>query len=63
MVVAATIKLVIVAADSVGYRQRRQTKVFNDGFETYTTPVLANGRIYGRSYTGEVLCLELNREN
>jgi len=55
-------QLAIVAADSTGYRQLRQTKVFHDSPETYTAPVLTNGRIYCRSYTGEVLCLELNRE-
>ena len=55
-------QLVIAAGDSTGYRELRQTKVFNDSPETYTAPVLANSRIYCRSYTGEVLCLDLNTE-
>lgn len=55
-------KLVIVAADPAGYRELRQTTVFNDNPETYTAPVLANGRLYCRSYAGEVLCLESKRE-
>ena len=52
-------KLVIVAADPAGYRELRQTTLFGDQPETYTAPVLANGRIYCRSYAGEVVCLQL----
>ncbi|MBC7817792.1 MAG: PQQ-binding-like beta-propeller repeat protein [Planctomycetaceae bacterium] len=53
-------KLVIVAADPAGYRELRQTTVFDDNPETYTAPVLANGRIYCRSYAGDVVCLQLD---
>jgi outer membrane protein assembly factor BamB len=53
-------KLVIAAADPAGYRELRQTTVFDDQPETYTTPVLANGRIFCRSYAGDVVCLQLN---
>lgn len=52
-------KLVVVAADPAGYRELRQTTVFDDKPETYSAPVLANGRIYCRSYAGEVACLQL----
>ena len=52
-------KLVVVAADPAGYRELRQTTVFEGLPETYTAPVLANGRIYCRSYAGEVVCLQL----
>lgn len=55
----ASNKLVIVAADPAGYHELRQTTVFDDEPETYTAPVLANARIYCRSYAGEVVCLQL----
>jgi outer membrane protein assembly factor BamB len=54
-------KLVVAAADPAGYRELRQTTVFDDQPETYTAPVLANGRIYCRTYTGHVVCLQLDR--
>lgn len=56
-------KLVIVAADPSGYRELRQTIVFDDKPETYTAPVLANTRIYCRSYAGEVVCLQLDQRD
>jgi outer membrane protein assembly factor BamB len=56
----ASSKLIIAAADPTKYRELRQSQVFNDNPETFTMPVLANGRIYCRSYAGEVVCLELN---
>ena len=52
-------KLVIVAADPAGFRELRQMTVFGEQPETFTAPVLANGRIYVRSYAGEVVCLDL----
>ena len=55
-------KLVIVAADPAGYRELRQTIVFQDNPETYTAPVLANSRIYCRSYAGDVVCLQLDSQ-
>ena len=54
-------KLVIVAADPAEFRELRQTTVFDDKPETYTAPVLANARIYCRSYAGEIVCLKLER--
>jgi hypothetical protein len=41
------------------YRELRQITVFADAPEAFTAPVLANGRIYCRSYAGEVVCLQL----
>ena len=29
--------------------------------DTFTAPVLANGRLYCRSYAGEVVCLDLTK--
>lgn len=52
-------KLVIVAADPAAYRELRRQTVFEDKPETYTSPVLANGRIYCRTYEGEVVCLQV----
>jgi outer membrane protein assembly factor BamB len=51
-------ELVVVAAMADGYRELRRTKVFTREPKTFTPPVLANGRIYCRSYAGEVVCLE-----
>jgi outer membrane protein assembly factor BamB len=52
-------ELVIAAADPAGYRELRRTRVFEKEGETFTAPVLAHGRIYCRSYAGEVVCLQL----
>jgi outer membrane protein assembly factor BamB len=49
--------LVIVTADPAGYRELRRVRVFEENGHTFTPPVLANGRIYCRSYEGEVVCL------
>jgi outer membrane protein assembly factor BamB len=57
----ATGMLVIAAADPAGYRELRRAKVFDGEPATFTVPVLANRRIYCRSYTGEVVCLDLER--
>ncbi len=50
-------ELVIAAADPSGYRELRRTQVFDQVGDTFTPPVLSNGRIYCRSYNGEVVCL------
>jgi outer membrane protein assembly factor BamB len=52
-------ELVIAAADPAGYRELRRARVFQDDPETFTAPVLAQGRIYCRSYAGEVVCLRV----
>jgi outer membrane protein assembly factor BamB len=51
--------LVLAAADPAGYRELRRCRVFEGRPDTFTAPVLANGRIYCRSYEGEVVCLTL----
>lgn len=38
-----------------GYSELRHAKVFTGEPETFTPPVLASGRIYCRSYAGEVV--------
>lgn len=54
-------KLFVVAADPSGYRELRQATVFDDNSDTYTSPVLANGRIYCRTYAGDIVCLQLGQ--
>lgn len=51
-------KLVIVAADPAGFKQLDEVKVFTDKPETFTAPTIAGGRIFCRSYAGEVVCLK-----
>jgi outer membrane protein assembly factor BamB len=54
-----TSELVVVNATPDAYRELRRVKVFSDDSTSFTPPVLANGRIYCRSYEGEVVCLDL----
>jgi outer membrane protein assembly factor BamB len=54
-------ELVIVQADPASYRELRRFQVFEGPGETYTVPVLANGRIYCRNYEGELVCLDVSR--
>jgi outer membrane protein assembly factor BamB len=49
--------LAIVEAAPSGFRELRTMKVFAESRDTFTAPVLADGRIYCRSYAGEVVCL------
>ena len=51
-------ELHIVEATPAGYKELRRAEVFKEGgAETFTVPVLSNGRIYCRSYEGQVVCL------
>ena len=50
--------LVVVAALPDGYRELRRLRVFTREPRTFTPPVLADDRIYCRSYPGEVVCLD-----
>lgn len=50
-------KLYLVAADSTRYRKLAETRVFRE--PSWTTPVLANGRIYCRGAAGTVVCLDV----
>lgn len=53
-------ELVVVKAQPEGYQELRRVKVFTGEPATFTPPVLAHGRIYCRSYRGELVCLELS---
>jgi outer membrane protein assembly factor BamB len=52
--------LVVAKANAESYQELRRFRVFDAASETFTVPVLANGRIYCRSYAGEVVCLDLS---
>lgn len=54
--------LAVVEAASSGYRELRRMKVFTESAATFTAPVLAGGRLYCRSYAGEIVCLALAPE-
>jgi outer membrane protein assembly factor BamB len=54
-------KLAVVEATPEGYRELRSAKVFAGKPHTFTAPVLANGRVYCRSYAGEVVCLQVGK--
>jgi outer membrane protein assembly factor BamB len=51
--------LVLAAATPEGYRELRRGVVFTGEPTSFTVPVLSNGRVYCRSYEGEVVCLDL----
>jgi len=53
-------KLIFAAADPGGYRELHQLTVFGKQPETYSAPAIAHGRVYSRSYAGEVVCVESN---
>ncbi len=55
-------KLVVARAGREGYEEIRRAAVFKDDPRTFTGPVLANGRLYCRSYAGEVVCLLVTEE-
>ena len=52
-------QLVVVKASSKGYHESRCLRVFSGKPATFTAPSLADGRIYCRSYEGEVVCFNL----
>jgi len=54
--------LTIVAAEPNGYRALHCANLFNSAPGTFTAPVLANGKIYLRSYSGEIICAEVVRK-
>jgi outer membrane protein assembly factor BamB len=55
-------KLAVVGAMPDGYEELRTARVFTGKPDTFTPPALANGRIYCRSYAGEVVCLKTGRD-
>jgi len=50
-------KVVVVEASATGFTELRRVKVFEGEGATFTAAVVANGRLYCRSYNGEVVCL------
>lgn len=50
-------ELVVAEAGPGAYRELRRCQVFAGEARTFTAPVVANGRIYCRSYAGELVCL------
>jgi outer membrane protein assembly factor BamB len=52
-------ELTVAAADPAGFQQLRKSRPFRAEGETFTAPTLADGRVYCRSYRGEVVCLEV----
>ena len=52
--------LVIAPATSDGYKELARTKLFNA--RCWVMPVLANGRIYARTNTGEMVCLDVRSQ-
>jgi outer membrane protein assembly factor BamB len=50
-------ELVVVRAKPEKYDELRRARVFPEGTKTFTAPVVANGRVYCRSYEGAVVCL------
>jgi outer membrane protein assembly factor BamB len=53
--------LAVVEATPKGYRELRRAMVFSGEPNTFTAPVLANGRVYCRSYAGEIVCLAVGK--
>ncbi len=56
---SATGELVVVEASAASYVERRRMQPFAGKGETFTATALAHGRLYCRSYAGEVVCLEV----
>jgi outer membrane protein assembly factor BamB len=53
-------ELVVVRASREKYQEIKRLAVFDDGAKSFTPPTIANGRLYCRSYDGEVTCYLLN---
>jgi outer membrane protein assembly factor BamB len=49
--------LVVAEGSPAAYKELRRFRVFERDRDTFTVPSLANGRIYCRSYAGEVVCI------
>lgn len=56
---SATGELIVVEASPASYVERRRMQPFTGKGETFTAPSLAHGRLYVRSYAGEVVCLQV----
>ena len=55
-------ELIVVEASSEGYRELSRTTVL-DGGVYWTSPVLANGRIYCRNSFGDIVCRDHRAED
>ena len=53
-------ELFIVAADPGGYKKLAQANIFRE--VSWSTPVLANGRIYCRGSRGSLVCLDVSAD-
>ncbi|MHC4204262.1 MAG: PQQ-binding-like beta-propeller repeat protein [Planctomycetota bacterium] len=51
-------KLVIAEASSEGYKELASAKILSG--KCWTTPVLANGRIYARNAEGQLVCVDVS---
>jgi hypothetical protein len=52
-------ELVVVDATPSAYRELRRVRVFDQDARSFTPPVFSQGRVYCRSYDGDVVCLAL----
>lgn len=52
-------EVVVCRAAPEGYREVRRARVFEGKPDTFTAPALSGGRLYCRSYEGEVVCLQV----
>lgn len=59
---STTGEIVVAEANPAAYRELRRTVVFPEAPETFTAAALSEGRLYCRSYAGEVVCLDFTRK-
>jgi outer membrane protein assembly factor BamB len=52
-------RLTVIDAAAPAFKELRKFDPFTGKGETFTSPTLANGRLYCRSYEGEVVCLQI----
>jgi outer membrane protein assembly factor BamB len=52
-------ELVVVDASPAAYKERRRFRVFSNSPDTFTAPTLSDGRLFCRSYAGQVVALEV----
>ena len=52
--------LVVAEASPSGYKELARAKVF--GSQCWTSPVLSDGRVYCRNFSGDLVCLDVKGE-
>jgi outer membrane protein assembly factor BamB len=52
-------ELAVVKSDPARYHELRRMQPFEGNGETFTAPTLAHGRLYCRTYAGDVVCLQI----